>query len=1287
MPEEKRCPECGAVLPMDTPQGLCPACLLKRGLATGSSVSASDQGKRTEYVPPTPDELARYFPELEIVELIGRGGMGAVYKARQKRLDRLVALKVLPFSVSRDPAFAERFIREAKALARLTHPHIVTVHDFGQKDGLFYFVMEFVDGLNLRQLLDAAKISPREALAIVPQICDALQYAHDKGIVHRDIKPENILLAKDGTVKIADFGLAKLVGLEAKDLTITGKGDVMGTPHYMAPEQVEHPQDVDHRADIYSLGVVFYQMLTGELPLGKFAPPSRKVQIDVRLDEVVLRALEKEPEHRYQHASDVKTQVETIAQTEGQKIESRRSRIEAHLCGTAIAGACLIPLFLGSAFFWDFGHLGGLRALVGVVVSSLGFVAILGTTILGWVAVSQIRRSEGRLYGMWLALTDGLLGPILLLDILILLGLLLTNKLINVGILAKWYPDLQEHAFLNVPHSLIWLLIATAAVTAVDYALIRRVWRVVNKPIAAPVPPVQKPDRFWRWLAVTVVALIASPFVIGALLVILTPLFLMFFEGRERAQRVNQQNAQHAAAMPQQQVLAEFNWSKLAAEGRILGGVPVTVDGRTALKIENTNNAPLQLTLFKIENPPITCRTYAVSGEIKYENVEGDGYLEMWNDFAAAGRFFSRTLGPAVSDPTGKITGTSGWRTLLLPFNRTGTTNAPTRLEINIFLPGRGVVFLGPMKLVQPVEPTDAGVRPTASVPAFGPVTERVLDNALALDSGRTGISPLPVFGVANGGKDRLLENIVTIEQAGWDVIQDTPDTVLVLGMKVLPLTAAQWDTWSPQQTVKEIGRTAVQVFVQFRPEAIGLAGIPATYAVQTREGVIGLVQITGFTANPRHARIRYKLVRNSTDSSTSTTVSPVARQTAELEFRLVAAEGDTHTPADELADPNDRTGQTKLRVLKEVLLDSSAIAGANLGVNQYPSDAKVMSITLNNDAVAKFADITAVNIGHKMAIVWRGRVLSAPVIRAKIAGPAVEVTGKLSDAEWQVLLDLLNFKPAPSTTNQTTKRAEVSPAALAEPPVLRFLAWQDEWKTDQPGAARHPDGSPVTDATELSWLRQVHPCGMDVSQRHLSPEPRFLHLWFSHPLFGQTSLNEVTLLDDTAKPIPLGADGSMARMARGASEPNGDLGWLTDTLSPGEGTNILARVTVRLRYTIGPLERTREVAVSPNTRVLMSLEGDSGLNGVGQNADGKAFVSIAVAAGNMTSRKFGAVAVTKDGRELTASGGESGRSDGLGVRVESFEFDEPLANVAKFIIGTRPIRTMEWKDVVLSEN
>lgn len=318
MAESPTCPQCGAALTPNCAEGLCPQCLLLVGLPSQApaDVAATAASPARGFAPPTPEALAARFPQLEILELLGQGGMGAVYKARQRGLDRLVAVKILPSEISADPAFAERFMREARALARLGHPHIVAVHDVGQTaDGLCYFIMEYVEGVNLREALRSGGVTPQQALAIVPQVCEALQFAHDEGIVHRDIKPENILIDKRGRVKIADFGLAKLLGANHVEGTLTGTHQVMGTVRYMAPEQLEGAREVDHRADIYSLGVVFYELLTGELPLGRFAPPSRKVQIDVRLDEVVLRALEKEPGLRYQHASELKTGVEHVAQT------------------------------------------------------------------------------------------------------------------------------------------------------------------------------------------------------------------------------------------------------------------------------------------------------------------------------------------------------------------------------------------------------------------------------------------------------------------------------------------------------------------------------------------------------------------------------------------------------------------------------------------------------------------------------------------------------------------------------------------------------------------------------------------------------------------------------------------------------------------------------------------------------------------------------------------------------------------------------------------------------------
>jgi len=310
-----RCPQCGADLPAHAPRGLCPSCLM------AAAAAPTEPALTRKERPPSLAAVAEAFPNLEILEWIGQGGMGAVYKARQPKLNRFVALKILPESLGRDPAFAERFLREGQLLARLNHPNIVSVHDFGQAAGYFYLLMEFVDGVNLRQAMKAGRFSPGQALAIVPKICEALQFAHDEGVLHRDIKPENILLDARGRVKLVDFGIAKLVGsadLEALPAAIepgdalTQSGSSLGTPNYMAPEQILQPSRVDHRADIYSLGVVFYELLTGELPKEGFAPPSARSPVTPDVGAIVLRALEKERARRQQSASELKTEVETL---------------------------------------------------------------------------------------------------------------------------------------------------------------------------------------------------------------------------------------------------------------------------------------------------------------------------------------------------------------------------------------------------------------------------------------------------------------------------------------------------------------------------------------------------------------------------------------------------------------------------------------------------------------------------------------------------------------------------------------------------------------------------------------------------------------------------------------------------------------------------------------------------------------------------------------------------------------------------------------------------------------
>ena len=500
--KEKRCPQCGGELPANAPSGVCPKCLMKVGLPTGADVEkAPDADSQKEiptiatppggFVPPEPKELGKKFPQLEILELLGQGGMGAVYKARQKQLDRLVALKILPPEVGQAEAFAERFTREAQSLAKLNHPQIVTVHEFGHtEDGLYYFLMEFVDGTDLRHVIQAGELKADQALAIVPQLCDALQYAHKKGIVHRDIKPENILLDKEGNIKIADFGLAMLLDRPTTDFTLTQAGQRMGTPHYMAPEQIEGAHEVDHRADIYSLGVVFYEMLTGELPLGRFAPPSKKVQVDVRLDEIVLHTLEKEPERRYQHASEIKTDVETVSCKSKTPLvcEDRIPAIPS-FSRAATVGACCAPLvIIGIPFMamvvrgfqGDPNVPGFFELLVTMPFALPGLAAPFATTILGRIAIAHIRQSAGRLSGMGLALFDALVFPLLALNY----AIFEVFRLIQTAIPADSPGDGPPGTLL--PQGLVTPLMLIIC-GLLDFFLIRRAWRKAN----AGLEPVQ----------------------------------------------------------------------------------------------------------------------------------------------------------------------------------------------------------------------------------------------------------------------------------------------------------------------------------------------------------------------------------------------------------------------------------------------------------------------------------------------------------------------------------------------------------------------------------------------------------------------------------------------------------------------------------------------------------------------------------------------------------------------------------------------------------------------------
>lgn len=335
--------------------------------------------------------------------------MGVVYKARQTKLQRIVAVKVIDPKLADVPEFTQRFEREARALAVPNHPNVVQVFDYGQEGGLCYLLMEWVDGTSLREILSTGHLSPDDALRYLPQICDALEYAHAQGVVHRDIKPENILIDRQGQLKIADFGIARMRGdHETGSEFVTKVGQKMGTPQYMAPEQHTRTGRVDHRADLYSLGVVFYEMLTGELPLGRFPSPSQRVKVGISLDEVVLKTLEHDPNRRYQRASEIKQALTTpsVAASKAAPVTPTPGQLRPRVTGFAwwSLGFAAISLLI----LWEMARpwiLESSTALIdersffkgdayALVFRPLGIAAVPLAWIFGCLALWRVRRSQ-----------------------------------------------------------------------------------------------------------------------------------------------------------------------------------------------------------------------------------------------------------------------------------------------------------------------------------------------------------------------------------------------------------------------------------------------------------------------------------------------------------------------------------------------------------------------------------------------------------------------------------------------------------------------------------------------------------------------------------------------------------------------------------------------------------------------------------------------------------------------------------------------------------------------------
>jgi serine/threonine protein kinase len=315
--------------------------------------------------PPSVEDLQRMLPQYEITAFIAHGGMGAVYKGVQRSLDRTVAIKILPPDLVDDGEanYAQRFKQEARAMAKFKHFGIVTVyeagevelqgqgaaHQEGQAGTLLYFVMEFIEGTDVARLVAAqGRLTPEHALSITTHVCEALAYAHSRGVVHRDIKPSNVMIDADGQVKVADFGLAKMAVQD--DGGLTRSNVAMGTPDFLAPESLIPGLQVDQRADLYAVGVMLYQMLTGHIPRGRFSPISTVVpKSDPKLDAIVDKAMQTDREKRYSTATELKADVERVFQLVPKE---RAGRTSWKTRSTALAAAAVIVLGAGGWMMW-----------------------------------------------------------------------------------------------------------------------------------------------------------------------------------------------------------------------------------------------------------------------------------------------------------------------------------------------------------------------------------------------------------------------------------------------------------------------------------------------------------------------------------------------------------------------------------------------------------------------------------------------------------------------------------------------------------------------------------------------------------------------------------------------------------------------------------------------------------------------------------------------------------------------------------------------------------------------
>jgi hypothetical protein len=1157
MADEKTCPHCGKPVPPTALGGICPECMLKAGLATQTEGpgGTGPHGTKVIHPPPSLAEIAALFPQLEILECLGRGGMGVVYKARQPRLNRLVALKILARDKEQDAQFAERFTREAQALARLNHPNIVTVYDFGtvgqasrlspsEKEQaksetsatpvLHYLLMEFVDGLNLRQLLQTGKMKPEQALTIVPKICEALQYAHEQGIVHRDIKPENILLDKSGRLKIADFGIAKMMGDETGQQTLTGAREAVGTPHYMAPEQIEKPLTVDHRADIYSLGVVFYEMLTGELPLGKFQPPSAKVQIDVRLDEVVLHALEKEPERRYQQASQVKTAVETIVTTPpgggsvnlnepvptAAQIEAARKRLKIPARGL-IASTVLQLLFaLGLLIFAVPGVARESGGLVGIAVIGfivIGFLIPTAVVLAGVTNMLKLRRYTftvvasvvaavagpgailGLPFGIWACVelfrpevrsafaadrsatrltarpdsgkmdftraqvkgpaiglvVTGVLDWVLMAVFCVvisfsvamespgsmfvwlpLLAMVLSGCIIYAGLKMMqlerrgWAMFGSVLAMLVSPGNLIGLPLGIWALVTLNRREVREAFAANRQPTDKTIPSVppaaQKPDHFWRFIVIV--------FLVIPTLGLLSSIALTNFLKTRNVTYAISQTIQTEVGRQLHQAGATYDSLQVTVAEQRDSGTPFTVSYKGLRHFKYTHDGQPD------PNWPASADGQFIMqyiGGSQWQGALGDTQftvqagtvdninLPFIDDPPVIGEWQSVDF---VAQPSDFNPDQPQWKRALFLKGLTFLANG--RMQQGWLTWTKGVVMHHGDKTASRYEIRDINGQPylffewksgdsmiLGRKPPYY-VLKKISSAALtpttgSIKSDYIGQADFPLGDSIEITSVERNENQMTVK-GHYDLVSHDQAS---LALYITTSTNQPGVHEGPQQTMSITkGRGDFELI---HPQLV--PGLPHLSMYADGKPFAAL-----FFGTQAEAREESKTgwITNASTAST-------------LQFRLVLPQDSTE-PADDLPSAS---GNNRFHLSRQVLLDDADIAQA--GVDFSPDGRRKIEIRFTDVGAQKFETITATNIGRQLAIVFRGQVLSAPIIQSVIPGGQCQVDGAMAADEVNEIVDCLN-RTTPAS-DQTWKFAAHCERILPYQPRPEFLVgWLD---------------------------------------------------------------------------------------------------------------------------------------------------------------------------------------------------------------------------------------------------